>query len=160
MRRAIVALTVLAFLLTGCQQATQKAVEQASGAQVNQKGDTVTIKGQDGQSVTISSEVPDALKNFPAPQGFKISESGSMAGDKANGNLAMASWQGKGSVKDVSDFYKKSMVDQGWKQESALDAEDMSQLQYTKGQNQAVVTISSETDGVAVQVMLTNTPAK
>lgn len=160
MRRVIVALIVLALLLTGCQQATQKAVEQATGVQVNQKGDNVTVKGQDGQSVTISSQVPDALKGFPAPQGFTIGEGGSMTGDKASGNLAVASWQGKGSVKDVSDFYKQALVAQGWTQALAQDMGDAAQLQYTKGQDQAVVTINSENDEVTIQVMMTNAPAK
>jgi len=151
----------LAFLLTGCQQATQKAVEQATGVQVNQKGEAVTVKGNSGETVTYSSQVPDDLKGFPAPQGFKISQGGGMvAGSKGSDKMAVATWQGKGSLQSVSDFYKKTMVDQGWKQDLAQEMGELAQFQFSKGQNQATVIVTSGKEDLTIQVMLTNTATK
>ncbi len=162
MRNLVICMLALALALTGCQQvaqkATEKAVEQATGVQVSQRGDTVSVKGKDGESYTFGSQTPDELKNFPVPQGFNADQGGG-AGviSKGNEKMAMASWKGTGNVQSVSDYYKKIMVDQGWTQEMAQDLGDMAQLSYTKAQDHAVVTISKADQNVTVQVLFSNT---
>ncbi len=160
MRYALSLLAVLLLAATACGQvaekATEKAVEQATGVQVNQKGDSVTIKGQNGETVSIGSQIPDELKSFPVPQGFKADASSGGSLTQGKDKTSVASWRGKGSVQSASDFFKKSMVDQGWKQESAMDMDDAAQLSYTKGTNRAIVTINKEDEEVTVNVMLSN----
>jgi hypothetical protein len=154
MLRALFALQlVVVLLVSGCAQAAQTVVEKTTGVQVNQKGDTVTVKGKDGEQVTISSKLPDELKTFPVPQGFSLETSGSMS--SGDGNLATGSWKGKASVQDVAAFYKKTMTDQGWKEEYTFSADDASQASYSKDGQLANVTMSKEDSGSTVTVLLT-----
>ncbi|MDA8187675.1 MAG: hypothetical protein M0T85_06005 [Dehalococcoidales bacterium] len=152
LRIAIVSLAIIALLVTGCGQVAQKAVEQATGVQVNQKGDSVTVKGKDGQSVQFSSQMPDELKDFPVPQGFKLDSSGSMSsgGDK----LSVASWKGNGTVQDVAQFYKKNLTEKGWKEESSFNSQDGGLLNYSKGEQSATITIDKKDSGIEISLLL------
>lgn len=83
-----------------------------------------------------------------------------VAGSKGSDKMAVATWQGKGSLQSVSDFYKKTMVDQGWKQDLAQEMGELAQFQFSKGQNQATVIVTSGKEDLTIQVMLTNTATK
>ncbi|MHB1004673.1 MAG: hypothetical protein ACYC3S_03405 [Chloroflexota bacterium] len=107
-----ISLAIVALLIGGCTSPAQKVVEQTTGTSINQKGDTVTIKGKDGEQFTLSSTMPDELKNFPAPAGFKLENASSISAgaDKT----ATATWKGKAPITDVAAFYKKYAADQNW----------------------------------------------
>lgn len=159
LRVAVVALAVLAVLLSGCQQAAQKAVEQATGVQTSQKGDTVTVKGKEGETVVISSQVPEEFKSFPVPQGFKLDSSGTMTqgGDK----LSVASWKGNSTFQAVQEFYQKAMPGQGWKEEASFATDTGGMLSYSKGdQNGLTITYGKEGDDITITAMLGKSTAK
>jgi hypothetical protein len=152
-RHALISLTALG--VVACASPAQKAVEQATGVQTSQKGDTVQIKGQDGTTLSVSSQLPDDLKNFPVPPGFKpdSSSTGSMSagGDK----LAVASWKGTGTLDSVAAFYKTAMPAQGWTEVSTLSTDSGGLLIYSKGdQNGLTITTSKDADGVTISVLL------
>ena len=158
LRSAIAALIIAALSVTGCAQVAQKAVEQATGVQVDQKGETVTLKGKDGEAVTLSSQTPEELKNFPVPQSFKLDSSGSMSsgGDK----LSVATWKGKGTVQEVAQFYKKALSDKGWKEDLSFDSQDGAQLSYSNGTESATITINKQDSDIEISVLLGKTSQK
>ncbi|MCL4535488.1 MAG: hypothetical protein M1370_10070 [Bacteroidetes bacterium] len=154
-RVAIVSLVILALLLTGCAQAAQKAVEQATGVQVDQKGENVTIKGKDGEQLTVSSNVPDELKNFPVPPGFTAQKDGAGTLSTGGAKTSVASWKGKGKVEDTVAFYKKTLTDQGYKEEMSMTAGDGGVLSYTKGDSSVSITISKKDgDNIELAVLI------
>jgi hypothetical protein len=164
LRRTAVLMAALALLLTGCDQvvqlATEKAVEQATGYKIAQRGDTVTITDKAGETITLGSGVPDSLRSFPVPQGFKtVIDKGGSFSDKQN-EMAVAAWSGTGTLRSVADFYQKTMTAQGWEQELVQEVGDMIQHKYVTGNRQALLTISKDTTdkqatGVNVDVMVT-----
>jgi hypothetical protein len=145
-------LILVALFLVSCGQVVPKAVEGATGIQTNQQGDTVTIKGKDGESLTFSSQVPEELKDFPVPQGFKYDSSGSMSmgGDR----LAVGTWTGKAAMPTVIEFYQKELPRQGWKEESNFTSDDGGLLTFSKGETDGVtITTSKDGDTVTLSVM-------
>ena len=152
LRGAGIVLLTFAVLLSGCAQAAQKAVEQATGVQTSQKGDTVTVKGKDGESVVVSSTTLEEFKSFPVPEGFKLESSGSVSskGEK----LSVATWKGKGSLPEVDKFYQKTMPGQGWTEESVFTTDTGSMLSFNKGDINVVITTSKQDDVVDIAVML------
>lgn len=159
-RLVIISFLIVAFLLTGCAQAAQKAVEQATGVQVDQKGENVTIKNKDGEQMTFSSNVPDELKNFPVPPGFSVDASGAGSMSTGADKVSVATWKGKGSVDDVVAFYKKTMADQGYKEDFAMTAGDGGTLSYSKGESGAMITIGKQGGDITIGVLLGKSPAK
>ncbi len=156
-RLVVMGMVVLVLASAGCQQAaekaTQKAVEQATGVQISQKGDQVTLKGKDGEAITIGSQVPDELKNFPVPQGFKAAKDGFGSMSSKGDALSVGSWEGSGTPDSVLEFYKKTMPGQGWTEDYSFSAEDGGQIGYTKGRNQAVVTVDKSDKTTTISVL-------
>lgn len=148
-----VALLSLGVLVVGCAAAAQQAVQQATGVEVKQGGNQVTVKGSDGQSMTVDSSIPDELKSFPVPQGFTSEGGGTMTagGDK----LAAVSWKGTGQVQSVIDFYKSSLPGQGWKEESTFVSGDGGMLNYSKpdGYGLTVTVSKDDSNNITVAVL-------
>ncbi len=155
MRVKILLLAALALVLSGCQQVADKAVEQATGIKVDQKGESVTIKGKDGEVVTFSAKLPDELKDFPVPQGFDHAEGsfGAMSAKKSE-RVATAVWRGKTAVETVVQFYKKGIADKGWKEESTFSTGDGFQGYYSKADAEAVVTVIKEGEITSINVIV------
>lgn len=173
LRSLIIVVICAAISLTGCAQAAQKAVEQATGVQTSQQGDTVTIKGKDGESVTIqgkdgdtvtiqgkdgesvtiSSQLPQELKDFPVPEGFKLDSGGSMASGAEK--VLVATWSGTGTHQSVTAFYQKTLPGKGWQEESSFTSKDGSLLTYRRGDQDGVtITTSQEGDKLTISVMM------
>ncbi len=148
-----VALLSLSVLVVGCAAAAQQAVQQATGVEVKQGGNQVTVKGTDGNSVTIDSTIPAELNDFPVPQGFKSEGGGSMTsgGDK----MAAVSWKGTGQVQTVLDFYKTSLPGKGWKEESTFVSGDGAMLNYSKpdGYGLTVTVSADDKNNITVAVL-------
>ena len=149
----------MAVLVGGCAQAAQKAVEQTTGTSINQSGDTVTVKGKDGEQLTISSTIPDELKTFPVPSGFTSDSASSMTsgGDK----LSVGTWTGKATLADVGTFYKQTAATQGWEVTMTFGDNTSGQMQATGSDNMGYVITYSAKDGgvVEVSVMASKTKA-
>ena len=142
---AFAALLSLGVLVSGCAAAAQQAAQQATGVQVDKTGNSVTLKGTDGQSTTIDSSIPDDLKNFPVPQGFKSQGGGTMTsgGDK----VAAVSWKGTGQIQSVVDYYKSTLPGQGWTEEGTYISGDGGMLNYSKPDGSGLTVTVSKDDG-------------
>jgi hypothetical protein len=156
MWRYVVALLLSGSLLIGgCAQATEKAVENATGIKVdtNAKGDSVTITNNDGEKITVkgSNELPAELKDFPVPDGFKSDGGGTMSSNGAS--VSGMNLKGKGTIKDVAEYYKSTLPSKGWTKEgTAMESEDSSLLSFKKGDFSVMLTINKEKSGDGITV--------
>lgn len=125
-------LAVAVAALAGCglaekavEKATEKAVEKATGVSVDEKSGTVTVKGKDGETVTITGEtgskkMPEGL---PLPQfpGSKITSTSRVA--SSGKTMYMVEQEFKGDAVAAADFYEKALKDLGVKDASRTESE-------------------------------------
>lgn len=162
----LVVLIISLTLATGCigkavEKAAETAGERALGIDIDKKSDSVTIKGKDGESITVGSKIPEALKNFQVPSSeFKAGEGGSLS--SGGDTLSTASWKGKGTVDNVVEFYKSSLPKQGWKETAVFTSGDGAMLSYTKDPDESLtITLSAKSGGeVEIAVLLGKTTLK
>jgi hypothetical protein len=166
-RWGVVAVVLVALLLSGCGQVAQKAVEQTTGVKTDQKGESVTITSKEGTAVSITANktVPDELKDFPVPSGYTLDSSGTMS--SGDDKLIVASWKGKSDYKAVADFYKKAMADKGWKNDFTMDADTGGMQNWSKGDYGVTITYDKpkDKDESSISILMgkgkkTPTPAK
>ncbi|MBI3979065.1 MAG: hypothetical protein HY331_12850 [Chloroflexi bacterium] len=119
---------------------------------VDKKGESVSIKGPEGQQAVVSKQLPPEFAGWPAPQGFAPGGSVSVSARGQQG--AAASWVGKGTTAAVVDFYKRTLTQQGWKEEFAMDSGTGSQLGFSKGEESALIIADKQGDDVTVSVIL------
>lgn len=124
MKRMLLSLLALLALvaLVGCgltdrviESATEKAFEKATGISVEEDkdGGTVTIKGQDGQELTISDTEGKLVDDFPLPlyPGATVTTSGTVKnGDQVTYTADIAF---EGDMAEVADFYQQALEDRG-----------------------------------------------
>jgi hypothetical protein len=151
-------LTMLVTLgLAGCQAVgqtpAQKAVEQVTGGQVSQSGDSVTIKTGTGESVTFNGQAPDELKAFPVPAGFTLDKDGYGSMTTQDGTMATATWVGSGGVGAAGDFYTGTLPKQGWTQTMAIDSGTSRVFTYDKGEHSAWVSIDDDGGKTRIAVL-------
>jgi len=133
MRKVFTALLVLAaVVLTGCglaEKATEKAIQKAVGVSVDEKNGTVTVQGQNGEKMTVTTEPEGKLpEGFPLPvfPSAKVKTGGKIA---ANGKtLYTVELTYKGEAKPAVEFYEKALKDRGYgdlfKAESSTDDDE------------------------------------
>ncbi len=148
--RKILALVLAGALLalTGCglaekavEKATEKAVEKATGVSVDSKGGSVTLKGKDGETLTIDAESGGKLpEGFPFQlyPGAKVNSSSRMTADGKASYVVEIGF--KGEAAPVADFYEKAISEKG--------IEDMSRTESeSNGTVDIFLTGDSETEG-------------
>lgn len=120
-------LSVLLAALAGCgaagkaaedaaAAAAQRAIEQTTGVSVDQKNNSVTIKGQDGKQMTITANEEGKLpEGFPIPvfQGGKVTASATMNTDNKKSWTAEIEFEA--TAKAVGDYYEKMIKERGMK---------------------------------------------
>lgn len=137
-------IAVLAVAVVGCQsiaeQATEAAVEQATGVKIDKSGDEVTIQGEDGSEVTASSggELPDG---FPAD--VPVYEGNIIASVKAPEGYSVTI-EAASDVATVFDWYKTELDSQGWEIKSEVKVQDGGALSAEKGTQQLQVTFGAD----------------
>jgi hypothetical protein len=157
-RITTIVVAILALLVSGCAQAAQTAVEQTTGVKVDQKGDTVTVKGKDGESLTFSSDLPAEFKDFPVPSSFKVDSSGSISMGGGGDKLSVVAYKGKATTKDVGEFYRKTAKEKGWEEEFSFEDGKGGQLHYsTKGDIGYIVTYTDSGNDTEISVMISKT---
>lgn len=154
-RIIIVALCIAALALgvTGCQRAVERAVEGATGVKVDQKGESVTVTGDDGEELTISGKggsLPDDWpSDIPVYPGVELVSSSSMRiGDSAHMTVA---WTTSDDVNDAYEWYRDKLPSAGWEITSDFtmeqNGERMANLSSAKGSTEIHIFIGDEHDG-------------
>lgn len=165
MFKAILAALIAASLLLvscsgGSGQPTAQATQQPSGqaAQqsgkpvgpvVGQPGQSVTIPGTGGQSVTVDTSLPSEFAGFPVPPGFAYDSGGSLSvSGKEGGKTTVASWKGKATLADAMSFYKQNAASKGWTEGMSFSDNKGGQLWFTTKDNYSyIVTLATRDDG-------------
>lgn len=74
---------------------------------------------------TDASALPAEIKALPQPSGFSPLKDGSIrVAEAGKFKMAAARLVGKGSVKEVGEFYQKALVGAGWSEEQFMAGED------------------------------------
>jgi hypothetical protein len=125
--RVLLALAVVAALLaaTGCgaliQQGAKTAVESATGVKVDESGNSVTVTGQDGSSMTSSADgkIPEG---FPAdmPLYTPGTIKAGIVSNSDSGKGFMVSIETPDAWADVFAWYETQLKDKGWTIESTV----------------------------------------
>jgi len=146
---AIVTMLVVAFSVVGCQQvaekATEAAIEKSTGVEVDQEGDEVTIKGEDGTEITASSDgqLPDGFPtDIPVYEGQITS---SLKADKGWSVTIEAA----DDVETVFTWYKQELEASGWKIVSEMKVTDGGVLVAEKGDQSVQVTLGTSSSDAA-----------
>lgn len=120
-------LPLLMLALTGCglaekaaeraaEEAAERAIEAATGVKVDQDGNSITIKGQDGEETTITA--PDEgklVEGFPLPvyEGGKVLSSAVFSSDSKKSWTA--GFEFTVDPKAVADYYETVLKGKGVK---------------------------------------------
>jgi hypothetical protein len=118
----ILILTVLAALLAlplaGCQKAAEELTEKATGVDVEQDDDSVTVttEDEDGDSVTITGgedlDVPDSYPDdFPLYKGEVTGSSSLTTGDGSMVTVAVGT---DDSLETIRAFFEEEFGNEGW----------------------------------------------
>lgn len=149
-------LITLSVALVACQPAAParapNPVQDLGGVQVHEGGESVSISTGSGESLTISAQVPQEVKDFPAPPGFALTSEGFGSMTTRDGTLATGTWVGSPSVAEAADFYTRSMPLQGWTESMSMGSDTGRILTYEKGDHSAVLTIDQ--DGSTTRIAL------
>ncbi len=148
-RLLVVAVALLSALaLVGCQSIADKAaekaaeiaIEQTTGAEIDQEDGSVTIKGEDGTEITASEggELPDGFPtDVPVFEGPVISS-------VKSGNSFMVVIETDKSVDEVNDWYKDQLKDSTWKIIFETKSEDGAAIGGERDDANLQVTITSD----------------
>jgi len=166
---------------TACESAKEKALEAATGAKVDMKGNTITVKDKDGKTVTavmgeeggkgvahitdgegnsatFGGEVP---RDFPLPifEGATVGMAAkSDKGDEGTAYSVTLMIEKK-SPTDVAAFYEKALNDKGLKvTKSSMNMGDKTMVQLAGKSDTvkaAVVVNPGDDDGSAVMLSWT-----
>ena len=147
--------------VTGASSQSGSVTFGEEGSEVTitgKEGEKISVKTKVGETVVYDSKLSEGMKGFPVPDGFKENLDGAASISASSGQkMDTGIWTGTASLQSVSDYYKKAMAEQGWKQEMVLDMGEAAQLIYSKEKEQAVVTISKEGDKTTITAMVGNT---
>ena len=144
------------------EKISEKIIENLTGNKVDidvdkdgEKGN-ITIKGEDGKEVTISSEGKEIPDNFPSDiyliEGEVVSVITSTGGE---GGIITLVKSTDASVKDVGSKISEEMQNEGWKSEMNMTTGEGGMQIYTKGDNSVTVTLGKENDKTQVSYMVT-----
>lgn len=167
MRIVLAALLVIASLasasmLTGCQSAAEKAtealVEGATGVDVDEKGDKVTIEGEDGSSVEIQSGSAELPEGFPSDAPIYDADIDSAGKIASDGTTSWTVMQTTGDeFDDVLAFFADELAGGGWVENNNTQSEnDGTKIGFvgaTKGTMQLALTVQQES-GQDTSIML------
>jgi len=150
----------LMFSLVGCQsiaeKATETAIEDATGVKVDQDGDSVTITGEDGSSITASEggELPEGFpEDAPVYDGVittsLVSEENFTIGVETDDEWTT-----------VWDWYVSELESEGWTKTTELKLEDSGMLSGEKGDRLIQLTIGPASSDDAATLITTFTGPK
>lgn len=110
------ALVMMALGAGGCGSIAKKSVESATGVSVDESGDSITIKGDDGSSMEVNSGEGKLAEGFPDEIPLydgAIRDSSAFKMDTASTFTALIGTND--SIDDVRKFYDQALAENGWK---------------------------------------------
>ena len=139
---------------------TEKIINKATDGKVNidvrHGGKDFTIKSKDGGSFSVGEKL-ELPKDFPKE--IPIYKNLELKGiNTSNQNKTIiATFNSLDSAKEISNWYKQKLTDQGWKDESNLGYDDYHMNHYKKDNKEINIALIStgEGDDAKVTIVLT-----
>lgn len=144
------------------EKLAENLLENATGGNIdidiNEDGETAefTIEGEDGEKITIKSEGTEIPGNFPSDVYLvkgEIETVGSMA--SGEGEMITVVINPKDGFNDVVTKIKKEMKANGWTSTMNMNMGGEAMLMYTKGENSATITVTTNDNKVEAAYMVT-----
>jgi len=146
--------------LVGCQSiaenATEAAIEDATGVKVDQDDDSVTITGEDGSSITAS-------ENGELPEGFPEDApvyDGSITTSLVTEENYTIGIETDDEWATVWDWYVAELESEGWTKTTELKLEDSGMLSGEKDDRLIQITIGPASGDTAATLITTFTGPK
>jgi len=139
---AVAGLLSMSVVLSGCgmiareaaEKTTEKAIENATGADVDIEGETVKIEGEGGSaSLGEGAEIPSDF-----PDDVPVYEGTVKAAITGNDSWTI-SIETSDDAKTVLDFYTEKLEAEGWTKESSASTPDGGMYSAKKGERSVVV---------------------
>lgn len=153
--RPLLAIALAALLVApGCRKAQdvaiETAIENATGAKVDvhKDGNEMTIKTEQGD-VRIATAEDGGTVAMPAdfPKDVFLPADKKLASSMDMGGMQMLNMTTPHGLASVSADIEKSMQDQGWKREMAMQADGGNTLMYSKDKRQVVYQLLKADEG-------------
>ena len=153
--RLSIAVAVAALLVApGCKKAqdaaVETAIERATGSKVDvdKDGNTMTIKTEQGDLRIATAEDGGSVA-MPAnfPKDVFLPAENTLASAMDMGGMQMLNMTTPQELAAVSADIEKSMQDQGWKREMAMQAGGGNTLMYSKDKRQVVYQMLKADEG-------------
>ncbi len=147
-------------LIVGCGNIFGGLVERATGVDVDQDGDSVTIKTDDGE-IKVGAGLPDELKDFPVPSGFENIEASGGTISSKEGKIISAGWEGpETDANEIFEFYESRLKGMGYEEQFSFSSSDGGLVSYAKESESEILAITVSTSGgeTEIFVLLTITP--
>jgi hypothetical protein len=149
-------------MATGCEaiigQAVKSGVESATGVKVDQSGDSVTMTGQDGSSVSVGEDgkLPaDFPTDVPVYEGTVKT---AIATDSDKGKAFMVNVETPDAPTDVFKWYEDELASGGWTVKSTMKTGDGGLLGAEKDTTGLTVTVTPAGTSANTNVSLSVTP--
>jgi hypothetical protein len=155
--RVLVALAVVAALLavTGCgalvQQAAKSGVESATGVKVDESGNSVTVTGQDGSSMTSSADgkIPEGFpSDMPLYTPGTIKQG--IVSDSGSGKGFIVAIETPDAWADVFAWYETQLKDKGWTVDSTMKTGEGGLLTGGNGSQVFNISVTKDSSNAAV----------
>ncbi len=156
----LMAALLLLVPLAGCQNAAEKAVEKATGVEVDKNGNSVTVTGEDGtvkveggDQASLPEEFP---KDVPIYPGAKLVVSSSATADGKT--TFTAAYETEDDVKTVHGWYKKQLPKEGWTVQgetlTGTGTQSTGAIMTNKGESQLTVAATRSQDNKKTTITL------
>jgi hypothetical protein len=145
----------------------ERAIERETGADVDidydrgmmGRGETnVTFSGEDGETYEISAgedvAIPDTWpRSVPIPGDAKVTYAGTMGMGMMGGGGTTLAFTTTQSVTDITEYYKRELVANGWTIAGTMATPDGSMVSATRGEGEnVVVSVGASPDGTTVSM--------
>jgi hypothetical protein len=163
--RVMLALTLAFALLavSGCGliagRVVKSGVESATGVKVDESGGDVTVTGEDGSSMTSSSDgtLPDGFPtDVPVYKPGKITAG--IVSDSSTGKGYMVGLETADAAGDVFAWYESEVPGAGWKVTTTMKTDDDGLISAEKGDQALTVAVTAGGGGSATTISITVGP--
>ena len=170
----ISALAIFALFTTSCgnndekaakktsEEIAEKMIENATGnkvdVDVDKNGDkgSITIKGDNGEEVTISSNGDEIPDNFPSDIYLAEGEIASVGSiNSGENNIITIVMNVKEKTEKIAEKIAKEMKANGWKSEMNMTTDEGGMQMYSKEDNSLTITIGKENGQTQINYMAT-----
>lgn len=151
----VLVLFILIQSISSPERAMERAFEDATGGKydVDVQGDgSIKVQGVNGENVQVNTGRTATLpeewpKSVPMPANANIQYSSSMMNGNDGKPAHTVMYTTTQSATEVTEFYKNSLVSNGWTIAATMITGDGSMLSATKGEGSAVTIYTGEADG-------------